>query len=54
MAHVTSCENAVFAIFGRGDWDWDWDWAWVGPGSVLCRILHWDGSWGPILPQFPV
>ena len=54
MAHVTSCENAVFAIFGRGDWDWDWDWAWVGPGSVLCRILQWDGSWGPILPQFPV
>ena len=54
MAHVTSCENAVFSIFGRGDWDWDWDWEWVGPGSVLCRILQWDGSWGPTLPQFPV
>ena len=35
MAHVTSCENAVFAIFGLGDWDWDLDWAWVGVVSNL-------------------
>ena len=44
-AHVTSSKNAVLAI-------WIWETG-TGPGSVFCRILRWEGSRGPTLPQFP-
>ena len=40
MAYVTSCENAVLAIFGLGDWDWYWCWDWVGVVSNNGKVLR--------------